>query len=47
MVAAHVTEQLAFADAVVHEAVVAEVVVLGQVEGYGATLGPIYSDCER
>ena len=46
-VAAHVTEQLAFADAVAHEAVVAEVVVLGQVEGYGATLGPIYSDCER
>ena len=46
-VAAHVTEQLEFAVSVAHEAVVAEVVVLGQVEGYGATLGPIYSDCER
>ena len=46
-ISAVVTDQLTFAETVAHEAVVAEVVTLGATEGYGAAIGPRYSDCER
>ena len=46
-IAAVVTDQLTFAETVAHEAVVAEVVALGDTDGYGAAIGPLYSDCER
>ena len=46
-VTAVVTDQLTFAETVAHEAVVAEVVALGATEGFGAAIGPLYSECER
>ena len=46
-ISAVVTDQMTFAETVAHEAVVAEVVALGATEGYGAAIGPLYSECER
>ena len=40
-------QQLTFAQAVAHEAVISEVVNLGKVEGYGTMIGPLYDECER
>ena len=40
-------QQLTFAQAVAHEAVISEVVSLGKAQGYGTLIGPLYDECER